>query len=205
MTDSNSDFRRAPDAIVRIQAQLAILTDAELNDFAREQVRSLHAVLLEAKRKSTPYMQNLGRTLILKNGKLRYGGFVPWIESIGLNPRSARAYMQIARQPLRQLEKENSSAAVLSARAILATISKPQPSKAEARSRPRGLPSPALAHGRVTELMMLLSDTFAGLDADEFDELVLPEVERIVTAARKRRDVRSYGSPEDGSRPGAEQ
>ncbi|MFD2183331.1 hypothetical protein [Rhodoplanes azumiensis] len=64
-----------------------------------------------------------GKALIRAKERLLHGDFAPFVESCGLNPRTARHYMRLAQHwPLLEQRQNGNTVAVLSVRAALAAI-----------------------------------------------------------------------------------
>jgi hypothetical protein len=197
---------KLPDAVPRSEQHLAKLPDAEFDDFVKGQLKAWSELTINYRRHSLPYAINIGRALAVKKRKLPHGEYTKWVESIGLNQNTARLYKRMAEKGAHTLRKQNSNVTDLSIRYMRAAIAQPakepKPSAVQLRSRPRGLPAPAVARSKVPDLLMLLGDVRASLDPEEFYEQVLPELRRIVAECDQQRLAAEYAeqlrsAPED--------
>jgi DUF3102 family protein len=191
--------QRSPDATALEAAQRVLyrpaairkLDDDKLLDFIRSETDAIGGIVVEAWNAARPRAISLGTAFI--EARRRFGGhgkWLPWIEkNLPFGKREAQRYMRIAKHSPKALPEPTSKTkatrvALLSVRALEAMVAEPKPAKAKQVSAKPIAKVTRTTSNEITDVVIQLGALFESLDPETSDELLLPELERIVGLAR---------------------
>lgn len=173
---------------LRTEDQLEKLSLNELASFIREQAQEGNKIMSVARRDVATYVVNTGRALNAAKSKTPPGTWEAWVKkNCGFAASTARMYQQIARHH-KDVNRYQVSVSQ-TVRGLRALAAKAKDPKAD---RPKSAGSSPKRKDRnlIHDLVTLLPHAFETLTAECFENLVLPELDRIHRLAHQRLERR---------------